>query len=297
MPPAVPQPGIAAQVIGQEKDGATILQSPIGTLKIHMAQPLPVGSTVRLALDVLAPPGTPLPASSTAVETITALAQHWPALQDALTQADPVIARELAQAVPTLGSKLTSGLLFFIAAVKGGELKQWIGPRTAAALELKSPELAARLKGDMLQLQQMLTDSPLQQWNSVMVPMMHEGALEQARLFFRQDHGSDEPAKQRNAKGGKEQRFIVEVDLSHMGEVQFDGFVRPGEKAKQFDLIVRSHVALPAELTQKIRDTFDNAMGSTGMKGYLGFQSGQQHFVRPMAGTFTGPAASQPILA
>lgn len=294
---APPATGIPAQIIGHEKDGASILQSPVGTLKIHLPQPLPVGTTVTLALDVVANLGTPVPAPTGGVEQITALAQHWPALMEAAATADPTLLRDLTQAIPTIGHKLTSGMLFFIAAVKGGELKQWIGTRATSALELKSPDLAARLKGDMLQLQQMMLDSPLQQWNSVMVPLLHEGVLEQARLFFRQDTASDDPSHSKQQKEGREQRFIVEVDLSHIGEVQFDGFVRPGEKAKQFDLIVRSHMALPGELAQKIRETFENAMGSTGMKGYLGFQHGQQHFVRPMAGQAPGQSGSQPILA
>lgn len=302
-PSTVPQQaaqGIPAQVIGREKDGATILHTPIGTLKIHIPQPLPVGSTMQLQLDVVRPSpnaATSIPLSEEMVQ-VTSLARHWTALEETLTWAqasDPAIAQAITRALPDMGSKLTSGLLFFIAAVKGGDLRQWVGARTANLLETKAPELAGRLKADMGQLQQMFVDSPMQQWNSMMVPMLYHGQLEHARLFFRHDQQEGE---QKHTKTGKEQRFVVEVDLSHMGELQFDGFVRSEGGGKQFDLMIRSGAPLDGELAQQIRTTFETALETTGMKGYLGFQHGNQHFVRPMAsGGDTPREGTQPILA
>lgn len=296
--PAAPKAGIPAYVLGHEGDGATILQTPVGTLKSYLPQKLPVGTAVRLDLQVMptqSQPTTGIPMPVDAQTTVTTLAQQWPALDETLKlfPSTHESARPLMQAMPEIGPKLTSGLLFFIAAVKTGDLRQWLGNRAVAALEARSPDLAARLKGDMAQLQTLLVDSPLQQWNSAMIPMLYQGQLEHARLFIRDDHEGDGANKK---KGGGEQRFIVEVDTSHLGEVQFDGFVRAGEKAKQFDLIVRSGTALPAELQQQVRGTFETAMATTGMKGYLAFQQGSQHFVRPMA---TGNTASgpKPILA
>lgn len=296
--PAAPKAGIPAYVLGHEGDGATILQTPVGTLKSYLPQKLPVGTAVRLDLQVMptqSQPTTGIPTPVTAQTTVTTLAQQWPALDEALKlfPSTHEAARPLMQAMPEIGPKLTSGLLFFIAAVKTGDLRQWLGNRAVAALEARSPDLAARLKGDMAQLQTLLVDSPLQQWNSAMIPMLYQGQLEHARLFIRDDPESDNANKK---KGGGEQRFIVEVDTSHLGEVQFDGFVRAGEKAKQFDLIVRSGIPLPVELQQQVRGTFETAMETTGMKGYLAFQQGSQHFVRPMAAgnTASGP---KPILA
>ena len=295
---AQPKAGIPAYVLGHEADGATILQTPVGPLKSYLPQKLPVGTAVRLDVQLAIAPtpttsGAPLPANTSS--NVTTLAQQWPTLDETLKlfPATHEAAKPLMAAMPEIGPKLVSGLLFFIAAVKAGDVKQWLGGRALAALETRAPELAARLKGDMVQLQTLLVDSPLQQWNSVMVPMLYQGQLEHARLFFRDDREGDAATRK---KGGGDQRFIVEVDTSHLGEVQFDGFVRHGAQAKQFDLIVRSTAPLPADLQNQVRGTFDNAMGSTGIKGYLAFQPGNQHFVRPMASgnTESGP---KPILA
>lgn len=296
----LPPAGILAYVLGHEGDGATILQTPIGTLKTYLPQKLPVGSAVRMDVMPTALPqpgaaGATAPAPGDPASDVVALAQTWPALDEALNllPASNDGARPLMAAMPEIGPRLTSGLLFFIAAVKTGDLKQWIGPRALAALESRAPALVERLKGDMTQLQGLLVDSPLQQWNSAMVPMLYQGQLEHARLFFRDDSGEGDGKKK---KGEGDQRFIVEVDTSHLGEVQFDGFVRKSAQAKQFDLIVRSSLALPNELQAQIRITFENGMNSSGMKGYLAFQQGSQHFVRPMASN-SKPSGPQPILA
>lgn len=295
---AAPKAGMPAYVLGHEGDGATILQTPVGTLKSYLPQKLPVGTAVRIEAQILPAQPAPtngIPLTTPASNAVTTLAQDWPALEEALQlfPSTHEAARPLMQAMPEIGPKLTSGMLFFIAALKTGDLRQWLGNRAVAALEARSPDLAARLKGDMAQLQTLLVDSPLQQWNSAMVPMLYQGQLEHARLFFRDDREGDASSKK---KGGGDQRFIVEIDTSHLGEVQFDGFVRAAENAKQFDLIVRSGVALPSELQEQVRNTFDTAMQTTGMKGYLAFQQGSQHFVRPMA---SGNSASgpKPILA
>jgi hypothetical protein len=300
-PSAPPQGGIPAHVIGHEADGMAILQTPIGTLKMQLPQPVPVGTALRLELTPTDKPPLPLgtaPLPTDAERSIATLAQHWPALEELLAagqSADPIISRALAQAMPEIGPKLTSGMLFFVAAVKGGDLRQWLGSKAVAALEEKLPALASRLKGDMAQLQQLLVDSPLQQWNSAMIPMLHQGQLEHARLFYRREQDDTTEA----SKQGQEQRFILEVDLSQLGSMQFDGFVRkaPG-KTHQFDLFVRSDGPLPETLSHEIRATFETAIQSTGMRGYLGFQHGSQHFVRPMADAAPRTqSGSQPILA
>lgn len=306
--PTVPLPAnaVPAVVIANEKQGEAVLQTPVGLLKLPLPRPVPVGTSLHIVLEPLprAPqaPSLPggLPPSGVLLEQMSSFAREWPALDQAAQWAqasDPILARQMMQALPTIGPKLTSGLLFFLAAVKGGELRQVIGNRAVAQLEARAPEIASRLKADMAQLQQFFTESPLPHWQTAMVPLFHQGQLEHARLFFRQDGHKDDESGSKTS--GKDQRFIVEVDLSHLGEMQFDGFVRGAARAKQFDLIVRSSLRLPEELLGEIRTSFDNAMQTTGLKGYLAFQQGSQHFVRPLA---DAPApreggSAQPILA
>lgn len=302
----LPPNALPAVVIGTEKNGEVMVQTQVGLLKLPMPRPVPVGTTLHITLEPIttqpqAPslPGT-LPTGTALIDQMATLSRDWPSLEQAMQWAqsnDPALARQMAQALPTIGPKLTSGMLFFIAAVKGGDMRQFLGGRAIAQLETRAPEIASRLKADMTQLQQLFTESPLPHWQTAMVPLFHNGALEHARLFFRQDNQKEE--EKGKGSSGKDQRFIVEVDLSHMGEMQFDGFVRGAQRAKQFDLIIRSSARLPEELLQEIRGTFDTAMQTTGLKGYLAFQQGSQHFVRPLADAPVSrdTGSAQPILA
>lgn len=273
-------------VIGHEANGATILHSPMGTIQAYLPQKLPVGTRIQAEVTLREPTAagaaSATPLASDPMQEITSLASDWKSLSDAVTYLqtnNPPLAAQLTQQLPQVGNQLTSGLLFFLAAVKNGDPRQWLGGRVMAALDAASPAVAGKLRADMAQLQQFSAEAPKGNWSVVMLPMMMDGQLEQARLFFRQDR---EPA-QGLKKGGSNHRFILEVDLSQMGSMQLDGFVRKTEKKHQFDLVIRSARPLSPQVSNDIRALFENSVAAAGFGGYLAFQQGSQYFVRPMA--------------
>lgn len=286
-----------AIVIGHEPDGGNVLQTPMGVLKIYNPVPLPLHA--RLTLNV-----TPAPTDEKPIETpvamqpftgttatedgLTPLASEWPQLERMLSHLggmETAVGREFAQALPHVGPKLTSDLLFFMAALKAGDMRQWLGNRMAAALESKAPDIAGRLKTDMAQMQQWFLHSPFDQWNSMLLPIMHQQQIDYARLYLRDEQTEGE----QDGSTTQGQRFILDVKLSHLGDMQFDGFVRPATTKKQFDLVVRSVKPLETVLTNDIRSLFDTALATTGYTGYLAFQQGAQSFVRPMASSGSKP--------
>ncbi len=272
-----------AAVIGHEADGANILHTKFATLKLYTAQLLPTGTSLTLKAEVIESTNLPLltPLSSE-LQTITSLTRDWQHLGDALnilqTQ-DPALTREVLQHMPNLGPKLSSGLLFFMAAVKAGDVGDWLGKNTVSRLKAFAPDLIKRLDSDMAQMQQFYINSPLTQWSGIMLPMLFGHELQQARLYIRKD----DEANKNKSPNDCGQRFIIEIDTSHLGDLQFDGFVRSFEKNKAFDLVIRSSKPLNSEVSQGIRDVFENALQLTGLKGQLAFQQGVQHFVRPLA--------------
>lgn len=305
-PPAVPAaaPGEPALVIGHEPDGANVLHTRLGVMKLYTAVPLPTHTQLRVDIAPQPRPTNPTPGAPTADDAasdaelapLTAQTRGWPKLAEALNTVmaqEPSLARDMMNPLPQMGQKLTSGLLFFMAAVKGGDLRQWLGARATERLELRFPEIAARLKTDMVQMQQLLLHSPLDQWSGTMLPMLQNGQLEYARFYLR----DEQQGKDGQQGGGKEQRFLVEIDLSHLGEMQFDGFIRPGQAKKQFDLIIRTARPLEAGISEEIRQMFETSIATTGYTGYLGFQQGSHHFVRPLARSNEGPQDHHTILA
>jgi hypothetical protein len=297
----LPPNTVAAVVIGHEKDGTNILHTKLGVVKMMTPTPLPMhaGATLQIQADDLPPlPSLPTLLTPEELAALSTRSRDWPQLEEAvswLNVHDAPAARDVMQAIPQVGAKLTSGLIFFMVAVKGGDLKQWIGSKALARLEASAPDIASKLKGDMAQLQQLLLHSPLEQWSGAMIPLLYQGELSYTKLYLR-DEQQGEPEKAQG-KGG--QRFILEVELSHLGEMQLDGFVQGPTNKKQFDLIIRTSKTLPNDVSQEIRTLFDTALKTTGYQGYLGFQHGSQHFVRPLAagGPGENPPHHQTILA
>lgn len=295
----MPANAVIATVIGHEADGANILQTPFATIKLYTQQPMPTGThlTVQVAQTTQASePTTPNPLSSE-LQKITSWTQDWPTLGEVVSTLgdQPEVLNGMLDRMPGIGPKLTSNVLFFLSAIRRGSVEGWLDKRTLRALESDAPSLLARLKLDIANMQQLYTDSPLKDWAGAMIPMLFGQEIHQTRLYIRQDdaHGAEK------ASGGG-QRFILEVKMSQLGEIQLDGFVRKADKpTKQFDLIIRTEQALPAEVSQGIRAVFATAMGSGKLEGQIGFQHGSQHFVRPLAEKKTPPEEGfqQPILA
>jgi hypothetical protein len=62
--------------------------------------------------------------------------------------------------------------------------------------------------------------------------------------------------------------MVVDIDLSALGPMQFDGLYNN----QRFDLFVRSRTRLAAPMRHDILTIFDDAIAHTGLKGKLGFQ-------------------------
>jgi hypothetical protein len=277
---------VIAQVIGHEQDGSAIIQAGGTTIKLLTAQPLPTGTQLAVSLNVasaaqLQAP-TALPLDDAMSDTVNLLSR-WSTLDDALsslTQQQPAVAAQfLTQHLPQPDGKLTAGLLFLIAALRQGDVKQFMGDKAWQALDSIEPELLKKLSGEISQMQTTLRDAAPGQWTTLTLPVHVERQIEPLRMYFKREE-NDASSKGAGRAGG--QRFILEVTLSHLGDMQFDGFVKVQESPKQFDMMVRSARHLPIDISASIRQKYEAALGATGMKGYIGFQVGHAFFVRPL---------------
>lgn len=292
-------PTITADVIGHDADGANILHTPHATIKLYTPQPLPTGTTLYVQIEpdhqAAPPPITPLTPEE---KFITDATRNWDSLDEAigfLKANHPDIANEVAQRLPNMGHKFLGNLINIMATVKSGEVAGILGKRAAKLLETNAPDLFAKLKGDFAQIQTNTNNSSLPHWSWIALPWMHAGEFHQARLYVSKEPPENE--KQGGTSHG--QRFILEVGLSELGSLQFDGFVRERQEGKSFDLIVRSDKPLSDDVSEGIRDIFSNSAAITGMRGQVQFQQGTQHFINPLAEhrPTSGPGAPNTILA
>lgn len=279
---------LVASVIGHDADGANILHTPFASLKIYTPQPLPTGTTLLVRADISTNTGaTPIIDSPEVLATAAPLppsAANLGSLKETLQWLQtnqPDVARDALSRLPTISHQLTSGLLSYIAGIKAGETAEIIGKRALRFLEINAPDILARLGGQIEQLQGSYLESRLPQWSALPLPLLLGGELHIAQLYI----GKDAPEGEKSTSDkGRGQRFILEVEMSQLGPLQFDGFVRTLDKTKSFDLMVRSNAALPADVDAGIRTIFTSSMEITGLRGQVIFQHGPQHFIRPEAG-------------
>jgi hypothetical protein len=230
----------------------------------------PVGS--QIALELLARPDgasrmAPLAHELGAPRQILALGQDWPALRNlvaALEEDAPDLAQQaLASAVPRVGPTLAAGMLMFVAAMRNGNLRNWLGDQTIETLERAGHGgLVKQLADDVAVLPRLAETQP-NGWQTLLLPVFDGEALRQIRMSLRRS------PKDENGERKDGARFIVEVELSKLGPLQLDGLVR----MPQFDLAVRTRENLPPDLRANITEIFHDALQATGLKGAVAFQA------------------------
>lgn len=283
---------LAAKVIGTEQSGQAVLKTVMGTLKIdlpHLANGRPVALPAGTELTIQLLPANPnhfsnnpVAIASNAPAGVLELSHHWHGIHqlfDVTQNISPALAEQLTQnTIPSPGPKMAATILFFISALRGGSMQQWLGRQTVERLEQAGHSgLTKRLSSEFGSLRQLFTDPPSQNWKAVFIPVQHELGWQQMRLFLRR-----EPEDGKNEQKGKVSRFIVELDLSQFGSIQLDGFVKLQTPKKSFDLVVRSYDSLPKANQDDIQNIFYTAAEVTGFHGNINFQTNQPFPIHPM---------------
>ncbi len=269
---------VTGTVAGATMSGNPVFRAPGGDMALGVRAVPAEGSSVTLEVigrpkipsqDVLRPNPT---GGNEIIDT-----GRWPALGETLTllaATNPPAARHLAaQVIPRLDSSLTSGMLFFISALRGGNVRGWLGEGVERTLQRHRPGLLGRLGDDFRAISRTADDPQGGEWRSVPIPLLGGESLEQIRLHIRR-HGDDDETGDDKAQS----RFIVDLSLSRMGRMQLDGLVRGGE-SKRLDLIVRSPSPLTPAMREDIRRIFSAAGEATGIKGGVTFQATPANFV------------------
>ncbi len=286
-------PMLQGVVVGTERGGETIVQTPLGTLKLFTSAPPPPGSTLRFEVvnvnnPTQASSGTQASApgassGDSALKIMSSLSRDWQSLSSiiaSLQAADTEAAGRLLQRVlPNTNQNLTQGVLFFLSALKGGDVRQWLGNRVGNAAEKAAGDAVRKLGGEMAAMRTMFVDaSPEQPWQTMVLPLVQDEKLHTIRMHVREDF--DDEGKQKQGGG---QRFVVEVELTQLGEMQFDGFIRKAANAAtRFDLVIRTRGALPEHMQQDIQTIFGKAAEATRFEGTVSFQENVSNFRRPM---------------
>lgn len=270
---------VSGLVTGATSAGEPLVRTEVGTLSLGIKTALPAGTRVILELpaSALASGGSTAPSPQVRTDPAS-IGYAWPALvemMEAIDKLDPQIVEALrapqsSAALPQPGPRLASAMLFFFTALNGGAPGIWLdgllGGQASRLLEQAGRgDLIARIKNDLGQLAR-LSEGAGGDWRLFALPFFDGQQHQQLRFFLRDRHGG---ARDSGAEGDEATRFVLDVELSRLGELQLDGLVRD----KRFDLILRSRQPLPERMRREISSIFEEASTIAGSRGQVAFQA------------------------
>ncbi len=291
---ALPAKNIAASVSHQHERSVHI-ETTGGTVELSLphGEALPTSNT-----DIVIIPThqaqSPLPQASPSSDTPLPLGllakslSKWPALQKtkkliSQEQQNTTIAPNIVQQISNAltgrtaggGARLTNSLLFMMAALKQGDASSWLGPKVVQYLEQSGQKpLLNILKQDIKRFANLINHAARGEWQPVILPLAADDNSPLLALLIRseqhdqndtsQDSGGDDDDKE---KQESPTRFILEVHLSQIGNIQLDGLI----KEKSFNLKFKSLEPLDEGLKNTIRGIFSTALDTSGYTGGVTF--------------------------
>lgn len=308
-----------AKVIGTTTGGETVIKTPLGLIKLSSLSDLEAGKDITFEiLSAVDPQTASLTASTTAAASpaintsptpVTVLAQQWSAVQQIFnllsgrvgagsflplldtdkpdpTSSDDAQASEeesntlSSHSLTESAQHLTSGLFSFISNLRKNDFKSWVGKENIKWLSEQGHDAAiTKATEDFHTLSKQFSATSPQTWQPLFFPVVVDGQVQQVRLYVKQDENS---GKKTQEGTDKDTRFVVELDLSRLGEIQMDGFVRKSEKNITFNMIIRSLTPLPQDVEKDLSAIFQTTAELTGYKGDILFQAVKEFPVNPM---------------
>lgn len=289
---------ITSQVLGQEPTGEALLHTPLGVIRLQPETVLPTGSQLTLKVLQTTPPAlfslnfniTQGHTASTQPAPLLELAQQWSSLQQifSLLSGRSLLGTPPQTDIPTASNQPTPsakdigpGLLVFITALRGGNFRSWLGKDNIKWLEDQGQgNLVKKAEGEFNSIATQYAETKPGQWQSLYFPVAVEGMLQQVRAFIKRDRNKQNTSGQETKS--EDTRFVIELDLTQLGELQMDGFVRKQDNTLNFDMMIRTLTPLSPEIQQDILAIYNATGAITGYKGSLAFQSVREFPVNPM---------------
>lgn len=259
---------LTGTISGTTQSGQPVLITPNGSIALDAKSELRPGTTVRLEVLSHSRGGDidvkPAP--------LAVLGREWPALDASVRalsdQVGPTVAQTLTDQIPRPGPAMTAGVLFFMAAVKGGDVASWFRQEAAQLLESSGRAQLLGTLSDDFQTLQRASEPNEAGWRSFVIPVGPEHGRP-IKLLARRE------GKRKDADGNEREpgtAFLVDLDLTNLGPFRMDGVVRND----LVDLLIRTVTPLPTPYRHDIQALFDTALERTGIEGNLRFRSTPQ---------------------
>jgi len=260
----------------------------ISPVRVRLGFPLTANINSTVPQTAMLSTGQPVP------KMIVSSAQQSPPLQlDArlTTLSLSLIHIEIASVFPMLTSQSLMSLipntaqpksfpaaaLLFLAAAKGGDLSGWLGTKimrpndNGQTISKKTIDLLMRDVATQTGCTATPSDPPMVQsnadWRGHILPLILGADIHQATFWAKGDEG--------NQTGGDDQkiggtRFVVDLSLSRMGDVYFDGLIHPEKQTFDLALITEREISTPMQ--NSIKSIWHTTLGGLGLDGVITFK-------------------------
>lgn len=201
-------------------------------------------------------------------------------INQTLQEHAPQTAQSFAAMTPNTSApaRMSGTALFFIAALRSGDMQSWLGDRAVDALKKAGKsELLSRFMRETGELRR--AENANTEWRSTSFPIMNGENLHRVLLHYRKEHherADDSP------KGEGTTRFVMDLALSNMGKIQLDGLFQGSESKGigRLDLILRTEHPFTQSMHADMRQLYKSALDETSYTGELSFQSTPEHWVK-----------------
>jgi hypothetical protein len=237
--------------------------APVANQPLTVTTPiaLPLGTTLTFTLTAggqLTVQSLTPPFAYASHQAISRFSDNWPQLSQTLAQATPAVATQLANRLPQL-TGLLPGLANYLDALHHQSPERWLGNDAVTLLR----SLGVDFKPDLTQLAALRQPGP-DGWQGVLFPYVENSQAkpQQGRFFWRRSQGEQQRA-------GTNTRFVVEMTLSRLGEVQLDGLLTYPE----LWLKLRLHPPADTSFAADLQTVVQNILDRFGLSGGLGVES------------------------
>ena len=259
---------ISAQVAATTPSGQPILYTPLGVMITDEKLSLLAGQKIKLQI---IPNKIRIPTDITPELRVSDYFnfREWTNLEKMIeeirTTQHSINMESIISKIPKPDNKMTAKMLFFLQALKGASIKNWLGIDNSIFLEKTNPDLFKQLDEDFLILSRNLIEPGTNEWRTTIIPIMNGLGLDHFQF-----HTQDQSFHKENYADKKGARFIIDLELSHLGRIQIDGLTR--KKNKNFDLIIRSERDLGDQIKKKINTIYLNFTKIMTFSGQISFQ-------------------------
>jgi hypothetical protein len=189
-------------------------------------------------------------------------------LLQALSQTGGISPQQTTAMIPSPAHPHTTGplALFFLSVLRSGQMESFFPPDALALLRQKGREDLLKSFAQDLNLTSRLESTPLaQDWKATLIPLLWNNQIQKLPLFYK--HMEDDVEADRE-KRNKALRFLFQLHLSRMGDVQVDGFL----KQNNLDLILRTKTPVSSGMQETMKRLYTQTVEKSNLTGELGFQ-------------------------